>query len=218
VSDKIREYEGKNITIKFHAKRCIHAEECVHGMPGVFEKDRRPWIDPDAGDAEKAAEVVLRCPTGALKFERKDGGSEEPTPTENTVRLEANGPAYAKGDLQIVDSEGTLTLSDTRIALCRCGASENKPFCDGKHEDAGFRASGDLPEDRPDNQPLVSGEGLAVSPFANGPLLLKGSVTVRSADGADEVTRVQVALCRCGASNKKPFCDGTHKEIGFTTE
>ncbi len=218
MSDKVREYEGKNITIKFHAKRCIHAEECIHGLPGVFEKGRRPWVDADACDADQAAEVILRCPTGALKYERRDGGAAEPIPTENSVRVEPNGPVYAKGNIQIVEPDGTLTLSDTRIALCRCGASENKPFCDGKHDDAGFKATGALPEDRPDDQPLVDGEKLTVTPFANGPLLLQGSFTVRSADGQHEITRVKVSLCRCGASGRKPFCDGTHKEIGFSTE
>ena len=88
----------------------------------------------------------------------------------------------------------------------------------GKHEDAGFQASGDLPEDRPDDQPLVAGEKLTVTPFANGPLLLQGSFTVQNADGSDEITRVKVSLCRCGGSGRKPFCDGSHKAIGFTTE
>jgi CDGSH-type Zn-finger protein len=108
--------------------------------------------------------------------------------------------------------------ADTRVAYCRCGASENKPFCDGRHADAGFQALGGIAEDRPDSQEISGGGKLTVNVASNGPLVLQGPVTVRSADGGDTVTRNAVSLCRCGASQKKPFCDGTHKEIGFTAE
>ena len=218
MSEKIREYEGKDITIKFGARRCIHAAECVNGLPGVFEKDRRPWVDADARSADEVARVVARCPTGALHFERTDGGAAEAIPGDNSVRLEADGPVYLSGDIEIVDVEGALILKDTRVALCRCGASEKKPFCDGRHSDAGFRASGDFPENRPDDQEIVPGEKLTVTRRPNGPLMLAGPVTISNADGSDQITRMKVSLCRCGASNRKPFCDGTHKAIGFAAD
>lgn len=216
MSDKIREYAGDDIVIKFDARRCIHAAECVKGLPGVFERGRRPWVDANAATPDRTAEVIMRCPTGALKFQRRDGGGEEPTPAENSVRLEPDGPCYATGDIEIVDGEGSIQLSDTRVAFCRCGASQNKPFCDGRHSDAGFRAPGTLPDERPADQEITSGQKLTVTPLANGSLLLQGPVTIRDAEGRDEVTRMKISLCRCGASKKKPFCDGSHKATGFT--
>jgi CDGSH-type Zn-finger protein/uncharacterized Fe-S cluster protein YjdI len=218
LSEKIRGYDGKDITIKFGARRCIHSAECVKRLPGVFEKGRRPWIDADARSADEIAEVVGRCPTGALHFERKDGGASEAIPGENTVRFEADGPVYAHGAIEIVDGDGALLFTDTRVALCRCGVSENKPFCDGRHSDAGFRASGEFPEDRPADQEIEPGGKLTVTRRPNGPLMLTGPVTIRSDDGTDQITRMKVSICRCGQSGRKPFCDGSHKEIGFVAE
>ncbi len=104
------------------------------------------------------------------------------------------------------------------MAFCRCGASGNKPFCDNAHLDSGFNDPGDLPDPPPADQELTAGAKLRVTPRPNGPLLLEGSFVVRGAEGDAEVKRVKVSLCRCGASKKKPFCDGSHKAIGFTTE
>jgi len=140
VSDKLRQYEGKDIVIEYDAKRCIHVAQCVHGLPAVFEKDRRPWVDADGAEADQVAEVVTRCPTGALHFVRKDGGADEPVPDDNIATLEADGPIYVKGGIDIVDGEGALKLRDVRVAFCRCGASRNKPFCDGSHKETGFTA------------------------------------------------------------------------------
>lgn len=218
MSDKVREYEGEDILVRFDLRRCIHAEECVHGLPEVFDRDDRPWVKPDGADADRTADVVMRCPTGALHFERRDGGREEPVPESNVVRAEPDGPLYVRGNVEIVDSDGALKLGDTRVALCRCGASSNKPFCDNAHIDSGFRHPGTLPDEPPADQELVPGEKLRVTPRPNGSLLLEGSFVVRDAAGERDVKRVKVSLCRCGASNRKPFCDGTHKEIGFTAE
>ena len=80
MSGKTRRYEGNDIVVEYDARRCIHVAECVHGLPAVFEKDRRPWVDADGAAADRVAEVVIRCPTGALHFVRKDGGTDEPVP------------------------------------------------------------------------------------------------------------------------------------------
>ncbi|MFD7510449.1 (4Fe-4S)-binding protein [Streptomyces sp. NPDC059853] len=65
-----KSYEGRSITVTFEAARCQHAAACVHGLPEVFDTARRPWIRPDAAEAERLAEVVRRCPSGALQYER----------------------------------------------------------------------------------------------------------------------------------------------------
>jgi len=218
VSGKVHEYRGRNVTVRYDVKRCIHAAECVRGLPQVFDPDRKPWVEPDAAGADQLAEVITRCPTGALHFEREDGGPSEPVPAENTVGVAADGPLYVKGDVEIVDSSGSIVLRDTRVALCRCGVSRNKPFCDGRHAEAEFRDAGALAESGPRPDEFEAGGRLTVNPASNGPLLLQGSMEIRSADGRTRSYGSKSALCRCGASKKKPFCDGSHKEIGFHSD
>ncbi|WP_381791464.1 (4Fe-4S)-binding protein [Streptomyces niveus] len=71
-------YEGRSITVTFEAGRCLHAAECVNGLPEVFDPGERPWIRPDGAEAGHLAEVVRRCPSGALQYELVDGGAETP--------------------------------------------------------------------------------------------------------------------------------------------
>ena len=138
MKSKTLHYSGEKAAVSYDVSRCIHAAECVHGLPDVFDPGRKPWIDPDRAEAEQLLQVIMRCPTGALHLERSDGERAEPTPERNTAIVERNGPVYFRGDLEIVTREGEVLLKDTRIALCRCGASENKPFCDGSHVRVGF--------------------------------------------------------------------------------
>ncbi len=138
---------------------------------------------------------------------------------ENVVDVAVDGPLYACGRLQIMDSGGTLKLEDTRVAFCRCGASENKPFCDGRHEKAGFEDRAALHEPKPAPDGFAPGGALAVTPRPNGSLFFQGAVVIRSADGTQSSFHAEkVSLCRCGASSRKPFCDGSHKQIGFVSE
>ncbi len=126
-----RQYYGAEIDVFFDAERCIHAQECVHGLPRVFDRERRPWVLPDAGAADEVAETVLRCPSGALRYRRADGVDEVPdAPT--SVTLLPDGPVYIRGDISVRLPEGT-TETVTRVALCGCGRSARKPFCDLTH-------------------------------------------------------------------------------------
>lgn len=213
-----KRYTSDTIDVTYNVKRCIHAAECVHGLPAVFDTQARPWVQPGNADADAVAAVVLRCPTGALHFERKDGGSAETAPSENRIQIATDGPLYVHGDVTLVD--GDASHADTRVALCRCGASSNKPFCDNSHKDAGFSdagavegatAGGNSAED-------AAGGPLTVSQAPNGPLLLRGQFTLVSGDGETVFHGQKAALCRCGGSANKPFCDGTHSRIDFSSE
>jgi hypothetical protein len=82
----------------------------------------------------------MRCPTGALTFERLDGGPQEPSSAEVRVSPRPNGPLFLRGDVKITDASGEVARGATRVALCRCGGSANKPYCDGTHRSNGFRA------------------------------------------------------------------------------
>lgn len=136
---KIREYEGEGIVVRYDPLRCIHAAECVKGVPAVFDPKRRPWVDASAGKAEEIAAVIARCPSGALQFERTDGGQEE-VPAEASITLAADGPLVVRGQIELVDHAGEVVCRDTRITLCRCGQSANKPHCDNSHQRVGFRS------------------------------------------------------------------------------
>jgi uncharacterized Fe-S cluster protein YjdI/CDGSH-type Zn-finger protein len=132
-------YASKDIAISFDPRRCIHAARCVHGAPETFDPNARPWIQPGNSGAEKLADVVAECPTGALRYERLDGGPAEKAPASVTITVEKDGPIYVNGPMPMFDGAGNrYEDAGTRYALCRCGGSGNRPYCDGTHASMGF--------------------------------------------------------------------------------
>ncbi len=121
-----RRYSGEAVDITYNLKRCIHAAECVRRLSEVFNTQRRPWITADGASADQIAATVEHCPSGALHYERKDGGGER-TPRTNHIVIWHNGPLQFSGDLRI-EGAAVDVQDETRAALCRCGASHNKPF------------------------------------------------------------------------------------------
>jgi CDGSH-type Zn-finger protein/uncharacterized Fe-S cluster protein YjdI len=219
MASKVYDYPGEKISVHYDVKRCIHAAECSRGLPAVFDSQRKPWVDPNAAPADAVAEVVMRCPTGALHFTRHDNAAPEPVPETNTISVFPNGPLVLKGDLEVQSPDGRVVLKDTRVALCRCGASKNKPFCDGSHTKAEFQDTGELGKNTAKTVATEASEQtVKVIPSPNGPFTLKGEVELLSADGQVRHTGNRMFLCRCGASGNKPFCDGTHAKTGFTAE
>lgn len=212
---RIFRYESDGIVVTYEIGRCIHARECVRGLPAAFDPNRKPWVDAGAAPAAEIARVIERCPTGALHYERKDGGPREAPSRKNTVRITADGPHYLHGRVRVDGADGQPIVRDTRVALCRCGKSGLKPFCDGSHTKAGFKDAGAVPKAEVGTDAGKSGENLVVSCNADGPLSVSGDFELVDAKGA-VVARGNVAwLCRCGGSGNKPFCDGTHKKAGF---
>jgi uncharacterized Fe-S cluster protein YjdI/CDGSH-type Zn-finger protein len=136
----IRAYENERIRVHWDATRCIHVARCLRRLPDVFDLQARPWIDVDGAPAADVAATVLTCPTGALRYEPLDGDlpAEQPEPV-TTVEVRPNGPLYVRGRLQVTRPDGAVLADEHRLALCRCGASENKPFCDNSHRLVGFR-------------------------------------------------------------------------------
>jgi len=143
-ADTKREYANDEIVVTWEPSYCIHAADCLQGLPEVFDAMRRPWIEVDRASADEIADVVMTCPSGALHFRRLDGGAQESAPAGTTVAPQPDGPLYLRGSIRIEDPSGRVIREDTRLALCRCGGSANKPFCDGTHRLIGFRAD-DLP-------------------------------------------------------------------------
>lgn len=209
MSNPIETVAGKRVTIHFEARKCIHSRGCVLGRPDVFVPNvEGEWIHPDAATPEAVAELAHNCPSGAITYERTDGGPDESPPVVNLVRVRQNGPLAFHGEL-VIGGEAAF-----RATLCRCGQSQRKPFCDGSHATAGFDATGE-PATKP-SEPLASRNGaVTIDPTENGPLLVKGSVEIVSGTGRTLDRCTKAALCRCGGSSKKPYCDGTHKKNGF---
>ena len=211
---KIRTYESEDATVTWDQKRCIHVAACVHGLPEVFDQNSRPWVSPENATPEALLATICQCPTGALHLRQPDGTNPEPTPTEASVTVDPDGALFLRGDVRIQTQDGDELLRDTRVALCRCGLSNNKPLCDGSHTES-FTDPGTLADVGTTLDDATVGAELVVTPSPNGPLILAGPVQISGADG-QTVTKPKAALCRCGHSKNKPFCDGSHREAGFT--
>ena len=202
---------GKEFIIHFDAERCIHSRNCVLDRPDVFVPNvKGEWIYPDRADAIGINQLAHNCPSGATRFERVDGGQGEQAPLVNTVRVRENGPLALNAPLVIDGQEHGL-----RATLCRCGQSAKKPFCDGSHTKAGFVATGEPPTANFEALETRNGP-LSIKPSPNGPLLVSGNLEVVSGTGRTTNKLTKTALCRCGQSANKPYCDGTHNKVGFT--
>lgn len=216
MESKNLKYESNDITVTYDINRCIHAAECVRGLPKVFDPDKKPWIMPENAAASEIANVIEKCPTGALHYEMKKADRTEQPETPNRIQLQKDGPVYFFGDVEVLDHEGNTVLEDTRFALCRCGASSNKPACDNSHKDMKWEADARAnPEKLPSPQNGSSNGRLKIKLMKNGPAILEGSYVMESNDMEPRKSDKGVALCRCGASSTKPFCDGTHKDVNF---
>jgi CDGSH-type Zn-finger protein/uncharacterized Fe-S cluster protein YjdI len=215
-----KEYASDEVVIRYDPALCVHAAECMRGAPLVFDPDARPWIQPERGDPEHLAQVVRRCPTGALTLRFVDNRVAETPDAHNTATLAADGPIYLRGRIVYGGSgEHASIVEYTRIALCRCGASRNKPFCDNSHRQASF--SGGSHCSAP-HKPLPGADDpqpccgpVRVQPLPDGPLKVEGWVEFKAVDGSRYVAGAKCWLCRCGHSQTKPFCDGSHKRVGF---
>ena len=204
------EAEGSDLTLRFDTRRCIHARFCVTGAPETFLANvEGPWLHPDRTSLHLLIEVAHACPSGAITYRRKDGGADESAPKVNLLSVRENGPYAVRAPISI-DGEP----DGYRATLCRCGASSRKPYCDGSHARIGFIASGE-PVRQSDAMLPVRDGPLDVRAQTDGPLRVSGPIEIISGTGRVVSRVTSTALCRCGGSTTKPFCDGTHKRIGF---
>jgi CDGSH-type Zn-finger protein len=137
--DRRKDYAGKGVTIHDNRSLCAHAAHCTERLPAVYRQKQRPWIDPDGAEVQAVVESVRACPSGALSYSL--GGAEHRDQERGpAIRLERDGPYQVTGS---VDLRGELRwgegASREHYTLCRCGASRNKPFCDGSHWSKPFK-------------------------------------------------------------------------------
>ena len=209
----IETVRGNEFIIHFNGSRCIHSRNCVLDRPDVFVPNvKGDWIYPDRANSEGISQLAHNCPSGAIRYERVDGGLGEAPPLVNTVRVRENGPLAINAPLTIDGTDQGL-----RLTLCRCGQSKKKPYCDGSHTAAGFTATGE-PASK-DSQVLETRNGpVSITPKLNGPLQVSGNLEVISGTGRTINRVTKTTLCRCGHSANKPYCDGSHARVGFKSE
>jgi CDGSH-type Zn-finger protein/uncharacterized Fe-S cluster protein YjdI len=213
-----KRYSSPDIDVTFNGRRCIHTANCLRGSPAVFNSQRRPWITPDQASADEISAVIHTCPSGALHYQRMDGGPQEQPDAHNSISVQADGPHFVRGRIHITNPDGRIDIRDIRLALCRCGSSKNKPYCDNTHLSSGFSDPGDVAERKSEDIPMDVASSLEILADTNGPLRLTGIISIYDSSGRLRFRGQRATLCRCGGSSSKPFCDGTHRTNGFSTE
>ncbi len=134
----VKEYAKGDFTVVWKPKKCIHAEICWRTLPEVYNPKGKPWINPENASIEALKSQIDKCPSGALTYKTKgEQIMEETKVTECNVM--ANGPLLVSGELKVTLADGTVEHKSRNTAFCRCGASENKPYCDGAHNKIEFK-------------------------------------------------------------------------------
>ncbi len=133
-------YSNGKISVEWDSKICIHAAECVKNLGEVFIPDEKPWINVEAASPDRIAEAIKLCPSGALTYQKagEQSGEDKSAVSELKIVVGKNGPFRISGNVVLEDADGNGIETRERFSLCRCGASENKPFCDGSHKRIGF--------------------------------------------------------------------------------
>ncbi|TCP27063.1 putative Fe-S cluster protein YjdI [Scopulibacillus darangshiensis] len=128
------DYKSDDLIVSFYPNRCNHIGACVDTLKEVFNPEKKPWVNLDQASVEEICRTISLCPTGALQYERLDGGKKEQPPEITTIKPLENGPFFVHGNIEVMNEEGEIVGKNTRVALCRCKRSGNQPFCDGTHK------------------------------------------------------------------------------------
>lgn len=214
MATKIQVYKGEKITIRFDPKRCMHAGDCVRTFPKVFMPESRAgWIFPDnEEDADALAAMTLTCPSGALTYEMDGIEHRGEKPAANSVTVMPDGANYIHAEMT-VNGEPQPTF---RAAICRCGKTSRPPYCDHSHKKKGFKH--DARHIEGDIEEVATDGALEVVAIQDGPLMVKGGCEVRKVNGDVVAKGQELFFCRCGHSEHKPFCDGSHNKVKFRSK
>ena len=136
---KIKEYSNGEVTIVWKPDACIHSAICVDGLGDVFQPKEKPWIKIDAASTEALVKQVKACPSGALSYYMNGEDNKSAEILETKVEVLEDGPLLVYGTLKVTHKDGSEETKNRTTAFCRCGASHNKPYCDGTHVNDGFK-------------------------------------------------------------------------------
>ena len=135
----IKEYSNGELTVVWKPKKCIHAGECTKALPKVYNPNDKPWIKVENATTQELKDQVMKCPSGALSYFMNGKDNQEEETLETKVEVLENGPLLVYGTLTVTDKDGNSEIKNKTTAFCRCGQSNNKPYCDGAHIKANFR-------------------------------------------------------------------------------
>ncbi len=142
MEDITKTYTNGEVTIVWKPAMCIHSTICWKGAGGlinVFNPRERPWVKPHGAGTQAIVEQINKCPSGALSYYmNKDERQPQEIKGESIVEVSLNGPLLVYGNIVVKDKNGVETHKNKVTAFCRCGASANKPYCDGSHTKIGF--------------------------------------------------------------------------------
>lgn len=135
----IKKYSNGEVTVVWEPSKCIHSAICFRGLPQVFDPRKRPWVTAENGQTKEIITQIKACPSAALTYFMNDEANQEDQESINTmVEVLENGPLLIYGNLKVKDKAGNESLKSQTTAFCRCGASQNKPYCDGSHVKVAF--------------------------------------------------------------------------------
>lgn len=140
-----KEYSNGVVTVVYEPELCIHSEVCFKGLPEVFQPGTRPWVKAKGASTEEIIKQIQKCPSRALSFYmNSDDGEGDKGPikaieTGQKVEVFKDGPIMMEGPITLIRSDGHREVLENACYFCRCGASKNKPFCDGSHKDIEFK-------------------------------------------------------------------------------
>jgi len=138
IKPTVKTYETDQLVVEWKPSLCIHSEKCWRGLPQVFRPNDKPWVYLKGAKDAEIKKQVDSCPSGALSGYLKNQ-TEEPSKNNSTqVEVTKNGPLVVKGKIEIKHADGNIENKEKVTAFCRCGASGNKPYCDGTHNKIGF--------------------------------------------------------------------------------
>ncbi len=143
MKDITKQYSNDDITVIWKPALCVHAGECVKALPNVYKPRESPWITIENATTQELIDQIKKCPSGALSYKMNHSEPASPASEEDTlqtieVNVMPNGPVLVNGACKITHADGRVEVRNTKVALCRCGASQNKPYCDGHHKKIGF--------------------------------------------------------------------------------
>lgn len=136
----IKKYSNDEITIVWQPQKCIHSRICFNGLPQVFDPTKRPWVNIEVAATDQIVSQVKKCPSGALSYIMNEANDQNDDSEKNTqIEVNPNGPLVISGTVTLKDKDSTESQINGKTAFCRCGASANKPFCDGSHIKIDFK-------------------------------------------------------------------------------
>ena len=137
-----KRYSNGEVTVVWQPHLCSHSTVCFRGLPEVFDPRSRPWVRIGAAPTDRIVEQVQRCPSGALSYVMdapSAAASVVDASPELRIEVRPNGPLVLHGRCTIERPDGTRDERDGKTSLCRCGGSQNKPYCDASHRTNGFQ-------------------------------------------------------------------------------